>query len=676
MRKVLFFILVILPLGLFAQFNTDRLMVTGRSALFYEDYVLSIQYFNQIINVKPYLYDAWFFRGVAKFYLDDFVGAEKDVTEAINLNPYISDIYELRGLCRINQKNFKGAIADYDKSLEFNPWNYNVWYNRTLCRIEDKEYERAQADLDTMVNRWKTNAKAYSLKAEVFLMQKDTTKADEWLGKSLDIDPYNADAWSAKAMIGLSRSEWSEAAACLDKAIHLKPQNVPNYVNRGLARYNLNNLRGAMADYDKAIDLDPNNFMARYNRGLLGMQLGDDNRAITDFDYVIRMEPDNVMAIFNRALLHDRTGDLKSAIKDYTTVINQFPNFWTGLARRAACYRRLGMTAKAELDEFKILKAQMDKHQGKQPRWSASKTKQMRKRSDIDPEKYNQIVVADESIGVEGTSIYLRKDEEIRVIDLLYGLMLRSGNDSATALACHVAGGVDEFADMMNETAEKVGATSSHFTNPHGLDDPDHYTTAYDLSLITAYALSNPTFKEIVSTRNYVMEATNKSDKRYLTNKNKLLSRLDGCVGVKTGFTSKAGRCLVSACERDDMTTVCVVLNCGPMFEESATLLNGCANRFKKVEITSLYNYNNEVEVLDGREKTAKIGTKETFKVPSANKLRNKFGNRNATKKASDSIVAPKYLAINTSRINPIIRLSMVKPLTVAIDFNSDIFDL
>ena len=131
MRKVLFFILVILPLGLFAQFNTDRLMVTGRSALFYEDYVLSIQYFNQIINVKPYLYDAWFFRGVAKFYLDDFVGAEKDVTEAINLNPYISDIYELRGLCRINQKNFKGAIADYDKSLEFNPWNYNAGAGRS-----------------------------------------------------------------------------------------------------------------------------------------------------------------------------------------------------------------------------------------------------------------------------------------------------------------------------------------------------------------------------------------------------------------------------------------------------------------------------------------------------------------------------------------------------------------
>ena len=195
------------------------------------------------------------------------------------------------------------------------------------------------------------------------------------------------------------------------------------------------------------------------------------------------------------------------------------------------------------------------------------------------------IVVADEAIGVEGTSIYLRKDEEIRVIDLLYGLMLRSGNDSATALACHVAGGVDEFADMMNETAEKVGATSSHFTNPHGIDDPDHYTTAYDLSLITAYALGNSTFKEIVSTRNYVIEATNKSDKRYLTNKNKLLLNLPGCCGVKTGFTSKAGRCLVSALEQDGSTAVCVVLNCGPMFEESSALLTSAFEEYNFVKL-------------------------------------------------------------------------------------------
>lgn len=200
-----------------------------------------------------------------------------------------------------------------------------------------------------------------------------------------------------------------------------------------------------------------------------------------------------------------------------------------------------------------------------------------------DLDKYIQVDNA--SVGVEGTSIYLRKDETIKVRDLLYGLMLRSGNDAATALAYHVGGSIEGFADMMNELAKNVGANNSHFSNPHGLDDPEHYTTAYDLALITAYALNNPIFQEIVSTKNYVIEATNKSDKRYLTNKNKLLSTLDGCCGVKTGYTSKAGRCLVSACSRDERTTVCVVLNCGPMFEESTALLNSSFDDYKNVKI-------------------------------------------------------------------------------------------
>ena len=154
-----------------------------------------------------------------------------------------------------------------------------------------------------------------------------------------------------------------------------------------------------MEDYDLALDLEPNNFLAHYNRGLLRLQVGDDNRAIEDFDYVLSLEPDNMMALFNRATLLDRTGNLRAAIRDYSRVIEEFPNFWTGLHYRAGCYRRLGMTAKAEMDEFRILKAQMDKHLGKQPRWSRAKLAAMRKKSEIDPNKYDQIVVEDEPSG-------------------------------------------------------------------------------------------------------------------------------------------------------------------------------------------------------------------------------------------------------------------------------------
>lgn len=403
-----------------AQFRTDRLTDVGRSALYYEDYVLSIQYFNQVILLKPYLYEPWFFRAVAKFYLDDYVGAEKDCSEAIRINPYVPDIFELRGLCFIKQHKFGDAISDYDKAIDFNPYSKNLWYNRVLCRIEEKDYDGANADLDSMTGMWKTYSKAYSLKAEVCMQQKDTAGCVKYLDKSLEVDPYDADAWAMRAAISLMQKEWKDADVQLSKVIHLRPNTASNYVNRALARYNVNNLRGALADYDKAIELDPNNFLAHYNRGQLRVQVGDDNRAIADFDYVISMEPDNVMAIYNRAILLERTGDIRGAIRDYSSIIKQYPNFWVGLDSRARCYRKLGMTAKAEMDEFRIFKAQMDKHYGVQPRWSKKKKHEVRKKSEIDFDKYNQLVVEDETAVTHEYSSVYRGRVQNRKIEVVF----------------------------------------------------------------------------------------------------------------------------------------------------------------------------------------------------------------------------------------------------------------
>lgn len=378
----------------FAQFNTDRLIMVGRSALYYEDYVLSIQYFNQAIASKPYLYEPWFFRGVAKYYLDDFAGAEGDCTKAIERNPYVTNCYELRGLCRIRLNKFEAAAEDYTRALKYDPENQGLWHNRVLCHLRSKDYDGALGQLDTMLLRWPKYADGYSIRAEVYMAQKDTAKAVEALEKSLEIDPFDGHTWAARSIISLSRSEWKDAERQLDKAVHLLPKDGGNYINRALARYNQNNLRGAMADYDTALDLEPNNFLGHYNRGLLRAQVGDDNRGIEDFDFVLNLEPDNMLARFNRGLLRENTGDLRGAISDYTVVIDEYPNFWTGLHNRAGCYRRLGMTRQAEQDEFRILKAQIDKrYSGKQPRM---KNRPMRKRSDEDMEKYNQLVVADD----------------------------------------------------------------------------------------------------------------------------------------------------------------------------------------------------------------------------------------------------------------------------------------
>ena len=382
----------LLPTAVRAQFNTDRLLMVGQSALYYEDYVLSIQYFNQVISAKPYLYEPWFYRGVAKFYLDDYVGSEADCNEALSRNPFVVGVYELRGLCRIRQDNFFGAIKDYDQALRYDPENRNIWHNRVLCHIQQKDYDVALAQIDTMLTHWQRNAKVYAMQAEVYMLQKDTTQALTSLDKSIALDPYDGALWSQKAIISMARQQWKESDDYLSKAIHLMPKRVDCYVNRAIARFNLNNLRGTMADYDTALDLDPNNFLAHYNRGLLRAQVGDDNQAILDFDFVLNLEPNNLMALFNRALLLENTGNIRGAIRDYTKILGEFPNFWFGQQHRADCYRKLGLAKQAELDEFRILKAQMNKRLGIQPRLSK---KQMRKRSDLDIEKYNQLAVED-----------------------------------------------------------------------------------------------------------------------------------------------------------------------------------------------------------------------------------------------------------------------------------------
>lgn len=380
-----------------AQYNIDKLIRNGQVALHYEDYVLSIQYFNQIIALKPYLYEPWQYRAIAKFYLDDFTGAEQDITKAIQLNPYIHQFFDLRAITHIRQKQYTKAITDYTHAIKLQPQQQNYWLNRAICLLNNKKYNEALLQTDTIIHKWANNANAYTLKAEIYLHKKDTTTAAKCLDKSIKINPYNANTWTTKAYISLAKKQWKNADKELSQAIHLKPNVDHNYVNRALARINYNNLRGAMADYDMALDINPQNFLAHYNRGLLKMQLGDDNKAIQDFNFVIKTEPKNIMAIFNRALLLHRTGNLHAAIKDYSTVIQQFPNFWTGLSQRAQCYRRLGLTTKAEQDEFRIFKAQLNKRIGIQNRWGQNKLKQMRKRSEINPEKYNQIVVDDEN---------------------------------------------------------------------------------------------------------------------------------------------------------------------------------------------------------------------------------------------------------------------------------------
>jgi len=179
-----------------------------------------------------------------------------------------------------------------------------------------------------------------------------------------------------------------------------------------------------------------------------------------------------------------------------------------------------------------------------------------------------------EAVGIEGSSMYLREGEVLTIQELLYGLMLHSGNDAAVALAIYCGGTVEGFAQLMNDKAHDLGMTNSHFVNPNGLDAPDHYSTARDLAVLSAYAMRNPIFAKTVSCKSV------KAGERYLTNHNKLLWRLEGANGVKTGYTKAAGRILVSGAKRDGRQLIAVTINAPSDWQDHTQLLENGFTRF------------------------------------------------------------------------------------------------
>lgn len=215
--------------------------------------------------------------------------------------------------------------------------------------------------------------------------------------------------------------------------------------------------------------------------------------------------------------------------------------------------------------------------------------------------------------GIEGSSVYLVSGERLKISDLLYGLMLRSGNDCAVALALYHSKSVEEFAKVMNERAVAMGAENSRFANPHGLPADDHYTTARDLCKISCVAMRNEEFKKIVSTQSISVPDAGCGYDRSWVNKNKMLYNFEGANGVKTGYTKIAGRCLVSGAERDGMQLVSVVLNCSPMYERSAEILE---QAFAKYSYRTVFEPWESVLPTDVAGKNCRVCAEQSFSFP------------------------------------------------------------
>lgn len=349
--KALFFIAIVLPSAVSAQINTDQVIRVGQNAMYFEDYVLSIQYFNQAIRSKPYLAQPYFYRAVAKYNLEDYAGAEADASMAISINPYLADAWEVRGVARQNLGRSSDAISDYREALKALPRNRQIMFNLAMAYGSDKQYTQADSTFSLLIQYYPGFDNAYLGRAMVKMETADTVAALADVDKAIDLNPHSLNAQLMRADIAVNfEKDKSKAIAALDNAIRLEPKKANLYINRANLRHDSDDYFGAMADYDYALQLDPLNHAALFNRALLRTEVADYDNALTDYNHILKIDPNNDLALYNRAVIYSEKGDYSRAIADIDVLIKQYPDLGAPYFMRSEWRKAMGDMQRAKSD--------------------------------------------------------------------------------------------------------------------------------------------------------------------------------------------------------------------------------------------------------------------------------------------------------------------------------------
>lgn len=326
----------------YAQVNAEQVMNIGRNVLSMEDYLLSIQYFNQAIKAKPYLADAYFYRGLAKLSLDDYDGAIADCNLALDRNKFKSEAYKVRGFAYMNIGKDSLAIADFNKGLEYNPDDRYFLFYKGIAQSELKKYESADSTFSYLLRRHPNFEDGYLAAGRMDLQRGDTISALAKVDHALKISKSLLNAYLLKAEIAAGKKEWENSIQNMDEAIRLRPEQPEYYINRAYLRYNNEDFFGAMSDYNYSLQLDPENSVALFNRALLRTEVKELTNADADFTHVLKLDPNNFYALYNRGLVNLELGNYKKALEDFRKIARRYPRFHPAYYAIAECLRHTG----------------------------------------------------------------------------------------------------------------------------------------------------------------------------------------------------------------------------------------------------------------------------------------------------------------------------------------------
>lgn len=345
----------------YTQIDVEHVISIGRNALHFNDYVVSIGYFNQAIDARPWLALPYYYRAVAKINLEDYSGAAADASLCLERNPFISKAYLVRGIARQNLRQRQDAIADYTRGLELVPNDLGMGLNLALAYSQEKAYREAEEVLSSLLHYTPKNTEAHHLGASIALERGDTVLAMQRINEALALDSTQAMPYKLRSHIYASQEHYPASLQDLNRAIELEPGEAGLLTNRGILHYRINKLRQAMDDYSNALKLEPKNRVARYNRALLRTLVGEQDAALSDWNEVLRLEPNNHIARYNRAILAQKVGRWQDALRDLDIVLSEYPSFIDGFWLRSQLRKALNDHKGAERDYWHAWDLQQNK---------------------------------------------------------------------------------------------------------------------------------------------------------------------------------------------------------------------------------------------------------------------------------------------------------------------------
>lgn len=325
-----------------AQVDAEQVMNIGRNVLSMDDYMLSIQYFNQAIKAKPYLAEPYYLRAFAKMSLEDFEGAEADCSLSLERNKFKTETYKLRGFVRQALGKDSLAVEDYNIGLTYNPQDKQFLYYKSVALTDLKRFDDAEAAFSLLLRLYPRFDDGYTARGRLNLLTGDTTKAINDISKAIELSGVAIQPYLLRADIRAKQKEWDLALEDMNEAIRLQPREGDFYLNRAFIRYNLDDYFGAMSDYNYTLELEPYNSAALFNRGLLRYEVKDLERAANDFNEVLKLDPTNFHARYNLGLVNLERGNYKDALGEFDAIAKKYPRFYPIYYARAEAFSKLG----------------------------------------------------------------------------------------------------------------------------------------------------------------------------------------------------------------------------------------------------------------------------------------------------------------------------------------------